>query len=36
MLLFIDPIVKEQGRLASLSGHNSPTPANNSNNQIAG
>jgi casein kinase II subunit alpha len=30
-----DPIVKEQGRMSSLSGHNSPTPIANST-QIAG
>ena len=33
--MFSDPIVKEQGRMSSLSGHNSPTPINNSN-QLSG
>lgn len=30
------PIVKEQGRMSSMSGHNSPTPVVNNTQQIAG
>ena len=35
LFVFTDPIVKEQGRMSSMSGHTSPTPVSSSG-QIGG